>query len=191
MGPPPLISIVRDPSRRDPFGGPAGQLVPARRGSFSPLCGRDRFRPGFLGETTCPVPFGRRVRTGPLFAKARPHRTPTPHRPSLFDLDHAFGGRSSTLTSDLDSLEGCLVLPGNDWSQAAGRTPERLRHMPASVNLPRPSGGQKNPEFLCCLETTRKFFLDLKSSTCGRSGPPPWWTSGGTSMRERTLSHPR
>src|SRR5580698_4217424 len=70
----------------------AGEGRPA---TCSVESGEGQFRPGFLGETTCPVPFGRPARTGPLFAKVSgPH--PDPHRLSSMTLDHAFVG-SSTL----------------------------------------------------------------------------------------------
>jgi len=79
---------------------------------------------------------------------------PRPRRLSSLTLDHAFGG-SSTLD----------FRPWTRWKvsrpawqrpfQAAGAHPERLRHKPASVNLPRQAAG-KEPRVSTRLETTRK-----------------------------------
>jgi hypothetical protein len=137
----------------------AGEGRPA---TSSVESGGGRFRPGFLGETTCPVPFGRPARTGPLFAKVSgPH--PDPHRLSSLTLDHAFGG-SSTLD----------FRPWTRWKvsrpawqrpfQAAGAHPERLCHKPASVNLPRQAAG-KESRVSTRLETTRKFSSIQKLAT--------------------------
>ena len=54
----------------------AGEGRPA---TSSVESGGGRFRPGFLGETTCPVPLGQLAGPGPLFAKVSgPDPTPSP-----------------------------------------------------------------------------------------------------------------
>jgi hypothetical protein len=185
---------------------PAGQLVPARRGSFSPLRGRDRFRPGFLGETTCPVPYpnaedslttkaprapSKFLLSGFAFLgvlgalvviiRSRPlgervRTAPRPPRLSSSDL--------GPWTLDLGLAGRCPVSLGNDCPRL--RRAPRTTPPQAGFSQPTaPSGGQRIPSFYASGNNS-EIFLDSKA--CDRGGSAGW--TGGRRMREQTLSHP-
>jgi hypothetical protein len=150
--------------------------------------GEGRFRRDFLGETTCPVPFVRPIRTGPLFAKVSgPH--PDPIASLHLTLDYAFGG-SSTLDL-LKRVPSRLTTTVSGRRRAPRTTPPQVGFRQPTA----PSVGQRTPSFYASgnnSENSRNPKLDFRPRRKRLVAPrpshgrakavSPRWGSGRTEL---------